>query len=199
MLGPTTLPLAILCVVCLALAVLPTVTLGSWRLFTIPLPEFGPDALSPFQASGRLSWPAYYLLVVAALVLVQRHMSRRWALTLIAGMFVVQAVDVSPHWSIRARFSEETRQLQDDDWRTLGEAHAHLVVVPAFQCDREKHRTGTAASVHSADSAIDQHMTINSYYATRTTDKSKERPLRAVAEAAPIVGTRRGHRLCLLA
>jgi hypothetical protein len=173
--GPTILPLAILCVVCLALAVSPTVTLGSWQLFTIPLPEVVLKALSPFQASGRLFWPAYYLLIVAALVLVQRHMSRRWALTLIAGMLVVQAVDVSSlPLTIRSLRSEETRQLRADVWRTLGEAHAHLVVVPAYQCGWETTPDGYAGFGTFGRLAIDEHMTINSYYAARTTDKSKD-------------------------
>lgn len=173
-LGPTTLPLAILCLVCLGLAILPTVTLGSWRLFTIPLPEAVLKALSPFQASGRLFWPAYYLLAVAALVLVRRQMSRQWALTLIAGMLVVQAVDVSSlHSSIRSRLSAETSQLQDHDWRTLGEAHTHLVVVPAFQCNRETTPGGNAGFGTFGRLAIEQHMTINSYYAARTTDQAR--------------------------
>ncbi|PXX00851.1 DUF6311 domain-containing protein, partial [Mycolicibacterium moriokaense] len=174
-LKPTILPLAILSVVCLALAVSPTVTLGSWRLFDVPLPELVVDALSPFQGSARLFWPAYYLLIVAAPVLVQRNMSRRWALTLIAGMLVVQAVDVSSlHSTIRSLRTEETRQLRADVWRKLGEAHAHLVVVPAYQCGWETTPDGKPGFGTFGRLAIDQHMTINSYYATRTTDKSKD-------------------------
>ncbi len=174
-LKPTILPLAILSVACLALAISPTVTLGSWRLFDVPLPQFVLDALSPFQGSARLFWPVYYLLIVAALVLVQRNTSRRWALSLIAGMLVVQAVDVSSlHSATRLQWTAETAQLQADDWRTLGEAHAHLVVVPAYQCNREATPDGIVGFDTFGRLAIDQHMTINSYFAARTTDKSKD-------------------------
>ena len=174
-LQPTILPLAILCLVSCALAVLPVVTLGPWRLFELPLPEAVRDALSPFQASGRFFWPVYYLLIVAALVLVRRFLPRRWGLTLIAAMLVVQAVDVSSlHAAMRSNWTVRTAQLQAHDWRTLGANHAHLVVIPAYQCDSEATPGGKSGFDTFGRMAVDQRMTINSYYAARTTVAAKE-------------------------
>lgn len=58
----------VLCCIALSLLALSNVvTWGSHHWFTLPLPSPLERALNIFRASGRLFWPVYYLLVLAAL------------------------------------------------------------------------------------------------------------------------------------
>jgi hypothetical protein len=61
------LPLVLCCLVLAALAVSNVVTLGSHQLFTIALPVRIEAVLDIFRASGRLFWPVYYALLLAAM------------------------------------------------------------------------------------------------------------------------------------
>jgi hypothetical protein len=59
-------PLLLCCLGLTLLAVSNVVTVASHILFTIPLSAQIKDALNVFRASGRLFWPVYYLLLLAA-------------------------------------------------------------------------------------------------------------------------------------
>src|SRR5262245_47393775 len=63
------LPLLVLAIVSTLLAASTTVTFGSRTLFEIPLPAWAMGPLHGLRASGRLFWPTYYLIVLAALSL----------------------------------------------------------------------------------------------------------------------------------
>jgi hypothetical protein len=176
-LEPAILPLVVLFAVSLSLAVSYKVTFGPWQLYDFPWPRVVFDALSAFRASGRLFWPAHYLLIVAALVLAQRFMSRNRALALAGVMLVIQAIDISSlHSDVRARWrsSPSPALLQAEDWRTLHAAHAHLVIVPPWQCGPNATPGGRSGFDIFGRLAIDQKMTINSYYASRTTAEARE-------------------------
>ena len=52
-------------------------------------------------------------------------------------------------------------------FRRLGEAHQHLVVLPAWQCDKQRTPGGAMGYATFGLVAARQHMTINSYYSGR--------------------------------
>ena len=60
-------PLILCCAALAALAITNQVTLGSHVLITIRLPGKLEAALNVFRASGRLFWPVYYVLLLAAI------------------------------------------------------------------------------------------------------------------------------------
>jgi hypothetical protein len=61
------LPLILCCLLLAVLAVSKVVTFGSHHLFTVPMTPSIEGALNIFRASGRLFWPVYYVLLLAAL------------------------------------------------------------------------------------------------------------------------------------
>jgi hypothetical protein len=73
--------------------------LGSWELGTIPLPPAALDFASMFRASGRMIWPAAYLAVLLAFVLLAGRLRPRVLAGLAAAAVLVQAVDTSRGWS----------------------------------------------------------------------------------------------------
>ena len=57
---------AVFLIICifLLISLSPSVTIGSYKLFTIPYPTFLIEILSIFRASGRFLWPVFYIIVV---------------------------------------------------------------------------------------------------------------------------------------
>lgn len=86
-------PLLACCLVLSALALSNVVTLGSRTLFTLPLAVPLKDALNVFRASGRLFWPVYYLLILAALRFAA-SLSAPLCARLLAVVLVLQTVDL---------------------------------------------------------------------------------------------------------
>ena len=104
------LALCAVCVVLTAFAISHVVTANGATLFTLPLSERLIQLFSVFRSGGRLFWPVYYLLVLAAFVGVCRlPRPLLWAALLVG----VQIWDVSPGiWQrhqVRCRGCRTTR------------------------------------------------------------------------------------------
>ncbi len=97
------LPL-LLAVAALALFALSNkLVLGSNEVFVLPLPAQVLNFASMFRASGRMIWPACYLVVLLAFVLVERRLGTRMLIGLASIALVVQVVDTSGQWTRFAR------------------------------------------------------------------------------------------------
>ena len=72
--------------------------LGGIALGTVPLPGVVLDFASMFRASGRMIWPAGYLLTALAFGLLQRRLGDRALVTLASLAVVLQAIDSSDQW-----------------------------------------------------------------------------------------------------
>ena len=179
-----TLPLALMALGATALAASATVTLGSITLVTIPLPFLVEGGLSVFRASGRLFWPAYYVLIVGVLVVVARW-PRPWALAGLAVAVVVQGLDLRPLYQTVANGHRSTTQTLE--WvRDLGPELAqadHLVVLPTTFCDGDRTPGGRWAYRDFGLLALSSGTTLNSYGAGRYGFVSRNWHCREAVEA----------------
>jgi len=116
------------------LALSNVVMLGSHRLFTVPLPESLHRALSIFRASGRFGWPAFYLVNLAVLALVLRHLPPRSALVVLAAALALQLADQADKYreirsAYRQRMAWQT-PLKSPQWAELAARARTLIIVP---------------------------------------------------------------------
>lgn len=171
LLGPTALPLLGLGIVSTLLAASATITLGPIVLANIPLPRVLENAAQMLRASGRLFWPAYYLLILVALSGVFRSRKRLAAPILLVGL-AIQIADIMPLvTSVRTVTHNQTeQQLTNPVWQTLGTLYPHLAVHPAWQCGQESGQEtpgGAQGYAIFGMLASEQKMTLNSYYSGR--------------------------------
>jgi hypothetical protein len=168
------LPLTILSILCTLLALSVEVTLANRVLFTVPLPKFALHILEAFRGSGRLFWPAYYLLTLAAiagiLATVPSATVKRLAL---AAALVLQYFDVLPvaHGVAAWARVHHPDRLVSADWTALPASYRHLVILPAFQCGQDT-PVGLDAWPQFARLAARGGMTLNSVYVGRISSQT---------------------------
>lgn len=152
--------LGAVCVILTAFAVSHVVTANGVTLFTIPLPGQWVQLLSVFRSGGRMFWPVYDLLVLAAFA----GLCRLPRPLLWAGLLaVVQVVDVSPgllqrHNDFAAAVQAEAfpSAMESDFWQAAAR-YSHLESVQGLQAD----------ALHLALFAADHDMTTNDPFAAR--------------------------------
>ena len=146
------------------------ITLGSRVIAEIPLSAPVRTFLSMFRASGRFTWPLFYLLVATAIACLGLLVPRRMQGIAAAALALLQIVELGPLTSgVRVATAAwgPSIELRSDAFRRLGEAHRHLVVLPAWQCGLSKSPGGVMGYGTFGMLAARQHMTINSYYSGR--------------------------------
>lgn len=171
------LPLLLFAIICTAFALSIKVTAGMATLYTLPLPQSIFNALASFRASGRLFWPAYYLIVLAAIVGAASLTESRRArgLILVAALGLQVADEASLRCAIKSDAQHSyTNPLQASEWGLLAKTHRHLVILPAWQCGYPETPGGKEAWYWFARLAARTGMTVNSYYAARVSAASTE-------------------------
>lgn len=160
--------LAVVCLILSVFAVSNVVTANGATLFTLSLPAPLLSLCSVFRSSGRLFWPVYYLLMLAAFVLVVRACPRRSgkfipviAMAVLCG---IQLWDISPGLLQR---SSAMRKAQSSDafpsglnssfWQEAQSRYTHIFSLDGIQDD----------ALHLALYAADHHMTTNDPFAAR--------------------------------
>lgn len=89
------LPLLLVMLLLLIFAASNKPVIGGFELGTVPLPQWALNLASTFRASGRMVWPAGYLLCLTVFVAVERRFGARKLLLLGTLGFAVQVVDMS--------------------------------------------------------------------------------------------------------
>jgi hypothetical protein len=167
------IPLVGLALVCSALAVSASVSLGSSTLFEIPLPKPIASLVHGLRASGRLFWPAYYLIFTAALSLTFWVWKMPYRVLILAAALAVQAADLTPLRSSVHGLVGSGRPvvspLQSPVWEGLGQKYDNLMLIPPFQCDPFTGPGGYHNFVWFGKLAAAERMRLNSYYAARYT------------------------------
>jgi hypothetical protein len=163
------LPLVALAIICTAIAVSTTVTFGSTTLAEIHLPARLMSIVEGLRASGRFFWPAYYLIVSAALAMTFSAWSPRVRLVVLSVAIAVQLADLMPlrtrvHADLQRRF---TNPLVSDAWKGLGRRFDNLILLPPYQCDPPGGAGGPDSYVTFGKFAGAERMRSNSYYAGR--------------------------------
>jgi hypothetical protein len=160
-------------IVSLFLALSLKATAGSWVIYDISAPEPVLKVLSALRASGRLFWSAYYLVIAGIAFAAVQAFGRRSA-PVIAIALVVQFIDVrslflavSDHWLV-ATGSSFT---DGEPWTSLRKSNRHLVILPPWQCSGSSGSFGPGGVDgfwSFGKLAAQERMTINSFYAGRT-------------------------------
>lgn len=165
-------------VVSLFLALSPKVTAGSAILYDVPVPDSVLNLLSTFRASGRLFWPAFYLIVCCIIAAAYAAFGNGVRVALLLAL-LTQMFDLRPmHIALRENWARGSSAAFIDKpvWQETARNHRHLVVIPAWQCDKDSKDTPGGYSGYwiFGKLAADHGMTINSFYAGRTTPKQLE-------------------------
>lgn len=163
-------PVRIIFIVSLLLALSLQAKAGTFTIWNLSVPYPIIAGLAALRASGRLFWPAYYLLFIGTIALAARSFSSR-ALPVALGIaVVVNFVDLAP---LRGSISRQWTSTSVASmpaaaaWHDLGLTQQHLIVHPAWQCSSEDTPGGAAGYIIFGRLALEQHMTINSFYAAR--------------------------------
>lgn len=169
-------PLSLLCLVLSVLAVSNKITVGNFIVAEIALPDIAFKTLSAFRGSGRMFWPANYLIMLGAVVLITRSFKQKIAFKLITAAFLIQMIDVA--YMMKDRISliqtlSAPPQLASPMWRALREHHRHLSVLPAYQCDHERTPGKLAGFQLFGLIALENRITINSYATARRIPESE--------------------------
>lgn len=152
--------LCAVCAVLTAFAVSNVITANGVTLATLPLPASFIKLFSVFRSGGRLFWPVYYLLTLAAFAGLARLPHGAVWVTLFAA---VQLWDVSPalcqrHDAMQAAQVTDAfpSELDSDFWQSAAQ-YRHIESVQGMQAD----------SLHLALWAADNGMTTNDPFAAR--------------------------------
>lgn len=170
------LPLCAVCAVLTLFAVSHVVTANGVTLCTLPLPASLIQMFSVFRSGGRLFWPVYYLLMLAAFVGLCRLPGRGLAVCFV---LLLQLADLSPAFLQRQQAMRQAQQqdafpsaLQSDFWEIAAGNYAHLFSVQGLQDD----------ALHLALYAAENGMTTNDPFAARCDEKALAAQREAVLE-----------------
>ena len=170
------LPLCAVCAVLTLFAVSHVVTANGVTLCTLPLPASLIHLFSVFRSGGRLFWPVYYLLMLAAFVGLCRLPGRGFVVYL---ALLVQLADLSPAFLQRQQAMRQAQQqdvfpsaLQSDFWEAAAGNYTHLFSVQGLQDD----------ALHLALYAAENGMTTNDPFAARCDEKALEAHRETVLE-----------------
>lgn len=163
------LPLAVVCSAMALFAASNRITVGQAVLGEVRLPPWAVALGGTYRASGRFVWPAVYALMLASLWALSRRPRSRAMLTLLAVAVVLQLVDSAGVRRIVRTILVPAAPpaLHDVAWRALASAHDHLVVLPAWQCGAGDSPAGTAGQGLFGRVALENGLTLNSFYAGR--------------------------------
>ena len=169
-------PALAVCLISLLLALSTQGTVGSHFLYRTDLPGPIMTVLTSFRASGRLFWPCYYLILTGVIAAAFLTFRGRWLHAALATALVLQLLDLAPlRAAVRSQWQAAMAPAPPADpaWRTLGRTQKHLVVLPAWQCSPQETPGGMDGYAIFGRLALQQHMTINSYYAGRYSDAQR--------------------------
>lgn len=158
--------LAAVCLLLTLFAVSHTITANGATLAVLPLPGQLIRLFSVFRSSGRMFWPAYYLLLLLAFVWLYRLGRARKALplALVGAMAALQLLDLSPGLLQRGQAFRQAEQqpafpsaLTSTFWQEAAGRYEHLISLDTLQYD----------GLHLALYAADNGMTTSDPFAAR--------------------------------
>ena len=130
----------VMMLICIIAACSNVVMLGDRTLVTIPIPQWLHDKWAIFRATGRLIWPAYYMLMLFAVVGSSRLFKRRYTQTaLLAVCIAFQVFELSPMYTTKNQSGIEYRSpLSEKKWEELVEKTnaEHIVLLGGDQPDK---------------------------------------------------------------
>jgi hypothetical protein len=136
-------PLAAACGALALASLSPRITLGQAVLVDLPIPHGVASLWSIFRATGRLFWPAGYLLTTGAAVIVVARARYAVASIVLAAAVAIQLVDLQGRYmqnrAVRsdAAFYEWADLARDPGLMRAASSRRHVVVLPTLLCGAE--------------------------------------------------------------
>lgn len=167
------LPLIIVGAALSLLAISNEVTWGSHVLFVVPIPSRIQPALNIFRASGRMFWPVYYLLMLAAIRGALRLTAPMCARFLVV-IFVIQIADLFPLFhainaASTANATSHRFPVYPSPFWTLARArYANLYVIPGDYRSDDSIAYESLANAHG--------FAIDTVYTARLPSASRQGP-----------------------
>lgn len=175
--------LLVVCTIIVIFALSPIITLGQWRL--LQLPNYWGFVGEIFRASGRVIWPAYYVLLLIVLAATLRRFPARTAGWILAATLTAQVADLSPAITrLPEHFAAEPpllTPLKDPFWAAAGAKYKRLLLVRPDGANVDWLALGRFATKH--------RMAINYGYFARTNwyvkEAANQKRLDALQQGAP--------------
>lgn len=152
-------------IVAAVVAVSPTVSLGDTLLAEIKLPDIVTKLWSVFRASGRIIWIAVYIVMLTSCIVMYKTWSRKGVVLATVFAFALQGYDLhtalyNKNVSFNKRVVYESILRDEEFWKNIGN-QGLLHVVYMSPVDLE-------AIFPFTDWAMDNQMTLSSFYLART-------------------------------
>jgi hypothetical protein len=129
-------PLLVVLTCLSAFAVTNRISIGALTLPAIPLPDAALELANVLRSSGRMFWPAFYVIVLVLVVALARGYEPRVAGRLLALCLVVQVADTSQGWlKHRNAFAAKRASVwptpfQSEFWQAAATEYRRLRSVP---------------------------------------------------------------------
>lgn len=155
------------------LALSTRVTVGPYSVY-LPVPKVLTGVLEIFRSSGRFIWVVIYGLLVVAIGGLIRGLPERRAAMLLGLAALVQVADLTrPYMALheRAMKTQQRHRFTDPVYANLGRAHAGLVVLRPWQCQKWDTGNWEFPLQHFQKFswlAMESGLPINSFYGART-------------------------------
>lgn len=152
----------------------PVITWNERVLTELPIPAFVRTVWEMFRASGRLVWPALYVVLLLAVAGDGRYIKREVKTTVLVGCLLLQIFDMKDTLAVkRAAFQEKPESdnvLTESEWQELSEADGirHIVFLSDVVPDRK-------LLYSFGDYATQFGMTVNDFYFARPMGEAVER------------------------
>jgi Family of unknown function (DUF6311) len=156
------------------------VYIGDWLAIDIQLTEWQAKTIGIFRSGGRMIWPLYYILIIAAMVAVCQRFKMSNARRIVAFTVALQLLDTFP---ISKATSVATsvgfpQALNKAAWSSVLAEHKFLAQYPPFQCGGMANQTGTNVNLELLYSAAQLGLSTNSVYLSRPTNHNCESDLK---------------------
>ena len=161
-------PLLLVCSLLVLFAISPIITCGSAQL--LALPNYWDGIGEVLRATGRMSWPAVYVLPLLLLTALSKRLSSRILTLVLAAVLLLQILDLTPmlqrtHQHFHT-FHPPIRTLSDPFWAIAASRYHQIILVPSDDLDTDWYSLAFYAADHG--------LAINHGYFARMNWNSKE-------------------------
>ena len=108
------------------------IALGPYEIFQYNLPEIFKVFTSPFRASGRMFWPAYYLIYILILFNIFKSFHVKYAISIILFSLLLTTYDIKDHITLtRASKGIEISKIEEknfnsNEWKIFASKYKHI-------------------------------------------------------------------------
>ncbi len=124
-------PLIIIVIILYIYALSNKITFGSEVLVSFEYPWLLKDLGGILRASGRMFWPAYYIIMLTTIFIIIKYYSTKKSIFILSIFLIIQIIDFYPWYSSRDLNSRTWGStLKSSDWGKIADSIDHIVMIP---------------------------------------------------------------------